>query len=297
MPIEPKALLIQPANETLGVLEDSRIKVLQAKDCLEGIRQMIRYKPDFVISKIDLPDLSGLSMARILNLLKIQIPLLLTDPKHNPRHEKFIERIPNVQGYYLESGIYYDLKKFIAKLESTTKDKEIPSKYNYHFKEHEWASLMIRRQKKRILIIEEDELTRRALLIKLDGYTDHQLYTAQNGLEGLLKSLVIQPDLILCELDLPEINGMALAQIFHILSKPYPIVFVTANEQKEVQRRAVNIEGVLGYMHKSRLPRKGFLVMALQQYMKKGEKMIAEMNGSDSSKRDGRGKPGEDDLF
>ncbi len=288
MSLELKAVLIKPTTETLGVLEDSKVKVIQANDCLEGVRLIIRYRPDFVLSTIDLPDLSGLTMAKILYLLKVHTPLVLTDPKHNHQHEKRVEALPNVKGYFMESGIYYDLKSFIAKLQSVSpsaKDKEPPPKYEYSFKEREWASLMSRRKKKRILLIEEEELTRKALLIKLDGYTDYDLFMATNGLEGLTKALLIQPDLILSEIDLPEINGLAMSQILYILDKPFPVVFVTANDHKETKRKATHIEGVIGFLHKSRLPRKGFLVMAVQQYMHKAEKLAQSLGESYSKAR------------
>ncbi len=282
MAIDLKAILIGQPSETMGALEDSKVKVIEVADCLQGIRGIIRHRPDFVICRVELADLNGLSMARILLLLKINIPLIMTTTNHKPAHEAIVESLPNVVGYWAEAGIYYDLKRFVSTFKRpapTRKDKSL-SPYNFDFKEHEWANLLKKSSNKRILLIENDDLTRRAILTKLDNIPGLQLFTSQDGLEGLLKALFIKPNLILTEIDIPEINGLALAQILYVLGKPIPLVFVTANEQKETKRKATNIEGVVGFLHKSRLPRKGFLAMALAQYLQKSERLQKSINDS-----------------
>ncbi|MDX2471916.1 MAG: response regulator [SAR324 cluster bacterium] len=282
MAIDLKAILIGQPTETMGALEDSKVKVIEVADCLQGIRGIIRHRPDFVLCRVELEGLNGLSMARILLMLKINIPLIMTAPEHKPAHEKIVENLPNVVGYWAEAGIYYDLKRFVEKFKrpSSNKRDKPQTPYSFKFIEHEWANLLEKSNKKRILLIEKDELTRKAILTKLNKIPGLQLFTCQDGLEGLLKALFIKPNLILTEIDIPEINGLALAQILYVLGKPIPLVFVTANEQKEVKRKATNIEGVVGFLHKSRLPRRGFLAMALAQYLQKSERLQSAIGES-----------------
>ena len=296
--MELRAVLIGQPHETLGALEDSKVKIIESPDCLQGVRDIIRYRPDFVICRVELPDLNGLSMAKILSLLKIQTPLIMTAHVHKPAHEAIVKRLPNVIDYFAETGIYYDLKRYISKLKSPSSKKElVEADYSYHFIEHEWANLLCRQNKKRILVVENDKLTRRAILTKLDQLPGLQLYTANDGMEGLLKALFIKPDLILTEIDIPEINGLSLSQILYILGKPIPLVFVTANEKKEVKRKATNIEGVIGFLHKSRLPRKGFLAMALGQYLQKAERLQKSMGTSYSQAKANKLETDKDSIF
>lgn len=60
--------------------------------------------------------------------------------------------------------------------------------------------------KNRILIIDDDETFRENLaeLLNLNGY---QTETAVNGAEGLLKITDFMPDLVLCDIEMPVING------------------------------------------------------------------------------------------
>ena len=266
---EYKALLIKPAKGVIAAFEDTKAKVLQVHDCLEGLRALVRHRPDFVVVQADLPGLSGLSLARIAHLLQLPTPFLLTSPAPDTKADRIAASLPNAKNILLEGAFFYDLKHFLAahdKARSRGEREEHPPR-EVNFLEHEWAALLGEHDRQRVLILEPDALTRRALAIKLDASMDCQLFSASDGLEGLAKALFINPDLILSEVDLPTLGGMHLAQIFNILGKPFPLVFVTAEESLEVQKKASQIPGVIGLIHKSRLPRKGFLIMAMRQFL------------------------------
>ena len=61
---------------------------------------------------------------------------------------------------------------------------------------------------KRILVIEDQAPMRRniALMLKMEGY---ETETAENGREGLEKVAAFKPDLILCDVMMPEMDGHA----------------------------------------------------------------------------------------
>jgi two-component system, OmpR family, alkaline phosphatase synthesis response regulator PhoP len=82
---------------------------------------------------------------------------------------------------------------------------------------------------KRILVVEDDidlvELLR--FNLKKEGYA---LGTATDGIEALKKARTIQPDLILLDLMLPELDGFAVCDILRRDPKTasIPIIILTA---------------------------------------------------------------------
>ncbi len=69
---------------------------------------------------------------------------------------------------------------------------------------------------KKVLIIEDDEMFLNNLteLMVINGYLTQ---TAADGREGLLKIAAFQPDLVICDIDLPVLNGYEVLQ--HLRSR------------------------------------------------------------------------------
>ena len=71
-----------------------------------------------------------------------------------------------------------------------------------------------------------------------------------DGLQPLQRAEELQPDLILLDLSLPKLNGMAVARRIHKLCPNSKILFVTQNSDLEIARAALKL-GVRGYILKS----------------------------------------------
>ena len=65
--------------------------------------------------------------------------------------------------------------------------------------------------KKKILIIEDQAPMRRnvALMLQMEGY---EVFTAENGRVGLEAARKERPDLILCDVMMPEMDGYGVVQ-------------------------------------------------------------------------------------
>ena len=89
---------------------------------------------------------------------------------------------------------------------------------------------------KKILIIEDNTDIRENLeeILELDGYL---VTTASNGKMGLEKALLTSPNLILCDIAMPQKNGY---EVFSAIQSPpftykIPFIFLTASaQQKEI---------------------------------------------------------------
>lgn len=86
----------------------------------------------------------------------------------------------------------------------------------------------------RILIIEDDVciLENMAELLELEGY---RVITASNGRDGLKKIKDHIPDLIICDLLMPKMDGLTLLQILgnHAELKKIPFIFSSAKSEKK----------------------------------------------------------------
>ena len=95
---------------------------------------------------------------------------------------------------------------------------------------------------KKILIIEDNREVRENLgeILELSNYS---VSTAENGVLGVEMALTEVPDLIICDVMMPELDGFG---VLHILSKKpktadVPFIFLTAKAEKSDFRKGMNL--------------------------------------------------------
>jgi CRP-like cAMP-binding protein/AmiR/NasT family two-component response regulator len=129
---------------------------------------------------------------------------------------------------------------------------------------------------KKILIIEDNEDIRENLaeILELAGYEAH---TAENGKEGVEKAEKVLPDLILCDVMMPVLDGFGTLSILN--KKPQtadiPFIFLTAKSEKADFRYGMNL-GADDYITKPFESNE--LLSVVEMRLKKSEKLKAAMN-------------------
>jgi CheY-like chemotaxis protein len=91
---------------------------------------------------------------------------------------------------------------------------------------------------KKILVI-EDEHQLRSDLIEIFGFEGYATVGADNGQVGILCAQVHQPDLIICDIMMPVMDGFALitALCQNPQTNSIPVIFLSAhNDQATVQK-------------------------------------------------------------
>ncbi|ELR71995.1 transcriptional regulator, Crp/Fnr family [Fulvivirga imtechensis AK7] len=95
---------------------------------------------------------------------------------------------------------------------------------------------------KKILVIEDNKEIRENIveILELDGY---KTVEAGNGKEGVQKALEELPDLIICDIMMPELDGYG---VLHILVKKeatanIPFIFLTAKAERTDMRKGMNL--------------------------------------------------------
>ncbi|WP_121356320.1 response regulator [Flavisolibacter nicotianae] len=122
---------------------------------------------------------------------------------------------------------------------------------------------------KKILVIEDspDILENTAEILELSNY---EVYTALNGKEGVALALKVNPDLILCDIMMPELDGYG---VLHIVQKTpslqhTPFIFLTAKSEKHEVRKGMSL-GADDYIAKPFDPTD--LLNAVEARLRKGE--------------------------
>ena len=103
---------------------------------------------------------------------------------------------------------------------------------------------------KKILVIEDNKVLRENIcaLLAEEGYT---VLSGMNGMEGLNKFKEFLPDLVLCDIKMPGMDGyellLKLSKDNSI--KPVPFIFLTAKVEKEDIHKGLNL-GAVEYLFK-----------------------------------------------
>jgi CheY-like chemotaxis protein len=101
-----------------------------------------------------------------------------------------------------------------------------------------------------LLIIEDQESVREniAELLELAG---HRTIQAANGIEGVRKAKAHLPDLVLCDIMMPELDGYGVAEVLSRQPETanIPFLFLTAKAEKEDFRKGLAM-GAVDYLTK-----------------------------------------------
>ena len=122
-------------------------------------------------------------------------------------------------------------------------------------------------QRIRILVVDDHELVRRAICDILDRHSDLQVVgDASDGNEAIRKAEEYQPDVVLLDISIPELNGLQAAPLIVKAAKNTEILIVTNHEQPFVVREALEA-GARGFLLKSDIARE--MVTAIRQVHQK----------------------------
>jgi len=105
----------------------------------------------------------------------------------------------------------------------------------------------------RILLVEDFEPFRNLIRILLEGKSGLQIIAeVADGQEAVHKAAELKPGLILLDIGLPSLNGIAAARRIRERSPDSKILFVTQESSPEVVQEALSL-GASGYVVKTRV--------------------------------------------
>lgn len=103
---------------------------------------------------------------------------------------------------------------------------------------------------KRILVIDDEEDIREVAQLSLEMVGGWEVITAGSGSEGIAKAEAEQPDAILLDVMMPDMDGPATFAQMQLgrTTKQIPVILLTAKVQATDQRRfaELGVAGVIG---------------------------------------------------
>lgn len=131
---------------------------------------------------------------------------------------------------------------------------------------------------KKVLVIEDNLEVRENLaeILELSGY---EVYTAENGKIGVQQARSTRPDIILCDVMMPELDGFGVLRILdqNPQTADIPFVFLTAKAEKDDFRKGMNL-GADDYITKPFDDVE--LLDAIEMRLKKSERIKKSFDGT-----------------
>jgi len=96
---------------------------------------------------------------------------------------------------------------------------------------------------KKILLIEDDQIIRESTSELLEFVEHYSVITAENGKVGYKKALVEIPDIIICDVMMPEVDGYEVLERLssHPKTKFIPFIFLSAKTERRDVRKGMNL--------------------------------------------------------
>jgi two-component system OmpR family response regulator len=102
---------------------------------------------------------------------------------------------------------------------------------------------------RRVLLVDDDQSFRNVITEYLEGFRGYEVRAAVSGEEGMRALADYQPDIVLLDLMMPGIGGMAALRQMKALYPSLCVVMVTANEDLSLARKALAL-GAADYVTK-----------------------------------------------
>ena len=106
-------------------------------------------------------------------------------------------------------------------------------------------------QSLKILVVEDFEEFRRLVCLLLQPIAEFQVELASDGLKAVQKAEELQPDLILLDIGLPDLNGIEVARRVRKLAPAARILFFSVESDPDLVREALAFG--TGYIYKPRV--------------------------------------------
>ena len=101
--------------------------------------------------------------------------------------------------------------------------------------------------KKRILVVDDDSMNLARTQIILGK--EYDVLTAESGMDALMRLRDTKVDMVLLDIDIPEMNGIETFERMKEFAPNLPVIFLTASGLEDDVRSAIRL-GAVNYLMK-----------------------------------------------
>ncbi len=216
-------------NQIENELKSIDASFSHAEDGSKGLDMALLKSYDLIISDIEMPNMDGFALCSKLkaNPNTISIPLILISSNDT---EQYIDK-----GFRVGADSYIIKTDLKTKLLDTT--LEVLEKSKFHNNNH--------------ILVVDDSSTIRSIVKDAFEKAGFNVTTAVNGKDALEMIGLNPPDLILSDIDMPEMSGIELCNRVRTDPelKAIPFVIMSANDNRATMRQLLE-RGVSAYLVK-----------------------------------------------
>ncbi|MBN2420239.1 MAG: response regulator [Deltaproteobacteria bacterium] len=216
-------------NQIENELKSINASFSHAEDGSKGLDMALLQSYDLIISDIEMPNMDGFALCTKLkgNPNTISVPLILVSSNDT---EQYIDK-----GFKVGADSYIIKTDLKTKLLDTT--LEVLEKSRFHNNNH--------------ILVVDDSSTIRSVVKDAFEKSGFNVTTAVNGKDALKKIWEDLPDLILSDIDMPEMNGIELCNRVRTNQelRAIPFVIMSSNDNRATMRQLLE-RGVSAYLVK-----------------------------------------------
>ncbi|MDX2469319.1 MAG: hypothetical protein QNL04_01945 [SAR324 cluster bacterium] len=238
-----RALLVAQPKEVTNNVRELGFEPISCADCVQAIRMAIKENPSLIIAHADHPVVSGIEMSQFLSLFQLYFPIVLI--AKNPDDFNAIQvDLPIVSRAEALAG----LDDFI--IAAIEENQNHNNSFNYQLRQREWMDLLSGDPRPRVLIGDTGSEILGQGRGLLDNYEQYYIFSAKNGLETVIKTLLLKPQLVLVSAYFSDIRGLQISQIFYLFGLTIPVVLLVNSEDKDTKMAAFRSFGVMNVQDK-----------------------------------------------
>ena len=107
----------------------------------------------------------------------------------------------------------------------------------------------------KLLIVDDEKLTREGIIasINFDELGISEIYEANDGIAGLEKAKTCPPDIVLCDIRMPRMNGIDMLDAITAIDPDIPFIMMSGYYDKEYLKAAIRLKAI-NYIEKPIVP-------------------------------------------
>lgn len=200
-------------------LTKKKFNVLISHTGKDALKICLQQPPDLIICDIMLPDMNGYS---IIKTIKMNEPT---------KSVPFIFLSALADGSDVQKGLDLGAQTYLTKPLKVNKLLEII-----------YSSIDTSNEEKQTILIIEDDTDMRDNLNSIFSKNGYKVVSAQNGQEGLEKALNFKPNLVVCDVMLPDIDGYSvLEELMRSETRAVPFIYLSAKSELSDVRRGMSL--------------------------------------------------------